>query len=1376
MKALLYGAILMVAPVFSFATWTETDTTGRSLSSGYGIGTVDHYSGTVSLNHNDYSMILGPNSTLPLNRRTDIEYNASYGTPDFNHYNLGQMSGVDTVSNTLCSEEKVVIRGLNGESVVFSEKYHDPANDRLLTSKNNWLLECLTDESDFVVKVSAPTGLSFYYEGRSNVSYLYGGHLPSRIEDSNGNAISLEIASSRAVTMTSSYQKLRLDDSGIRIEGADYPIARFESISRGYRVTYIEDREGANVSSWTVQRLSSVQTKVCSPLGTCATYRLQLEHLGGMSTYRLNEAIYQIPHQGTYTLTYDYKYSGSSKTLTTTVQHPGHRRTYEYEHRNQGQTVGFWKDGALLRERLMTPNGSDYYEEISYAYSPSHLVGLGSEAKGEVVPLLDKKTTKRRSNGTTTGNFRSLGTVEEIYENYDTWHRAGKVTYRYPGSNPAFPNISYLTEWADIEDVHRLDRVRKTQVEGQPYYNQYSYDNRGNLTAQESNGLISRFTYDSQGHLTSKTDPEGNRFDYSLFAYGIPKRETGPEGYELTREVSNGFITSETLYGDRTTQYEYNLLGTLLKVTHPESNRASVEYFYSMPDSGGMIKVKSIGTFLEKTHYNGMGLPYLVETIGTGVGGGESYHYKQSFEYDFNGNLLAESIPVEAATTITAQHKTHYQQDPSGRRFRMDAADGNRIEFFYDSPFRIEMTDQAGVRTIERYRPFGGFGSEQLISRVHPQGNTQASAQVELTINYNDLGWIQWAAVGPHEHVYTYNDEGFIEEVSTPETGPIRYEYNRNGQITREQRNSDTPIHYDYDGLGRLTRERYADSSQDVIYTYNEQARETRMVKGAYSTETNYNLDGQVTREYIKHDTQIEPPSFVADYPVYVLHTPTPRSAGGSGGDPEIVRRNIRFQGEQVRGQKGYLDWEFLYDYDSSGNLTRIIYPNGEVVPYTRNRLGQATQVGEYASNITYYPNGGLKSLHYGNGIETRYSQEATSGRLARIQHGSLWDRSYSYQNASYLSSIRDNLNPSNSLHFEYDQLYQLKRVYGSNSAGTVNRSNLLEQFTYAVGGDITQKVSRGVTHRYVYDNTTNRLDSVTRSTGEALNIDYTPDGRIRRIDEENNDSEPEIYQYSANKSMTGYQPSAISQLRYDYDAQGNKIRTTLNGQLENYSIYNHLGQLLFQEDITDHTVLNMYLNDRLIARRSTEYNINYADCQPLRHDVQGQTMLFHRPVYIRRSDGEPVFWGPCEASGLTWEHKPDQSTAYWRTISSTVRRMYARVNQVDHDTDGNLVNMGHLYNYKHYEDVKRLVGNPIRRYHTSGSKRTYKCYQRWVIDRYTYNIRGERVGEPIELRSGDYYNGRSKSWRAWQSKPSFSCGGQRAIETSKIPWPSVEG
>lgn len=1374
MKALLYGAILMAAPVFVYANWTETDTTGRTLSSGYGIGTVDHYSGTVSLNHNDYSMILGPDTTLPLNRRTDIEFNPRYDSPDFKHYNLGQMSGITSVSGSLCGEDRIVVRGLNGESVVFSKHNQTPTNANLLISKNNWQLECLSGGNDFIVKVSAPTGISFYYDNRYNSNYLaYGGnHIPARIEDSNGNGITLEANNTRSITLTSNYQTLHLDSNGIRLAGADYPIARFESISNGYRVTYIEDRDGANVSSWTVQRLSNDRTKVCSPLGTCATYKLQLERHGGWGSHRLTEVHYQIPHQGDYTLTYRYEYNGSRKTLTTSVQHPGHLRTYEYRHHNDigDPYLIDWMNGTLLQERLMAPDGSNYYVEVSYEYSPSRSLTPGHEARAQVVPLLDKKITKRRTNATSSGAFRWLGTIEEVYENYDEWHRPGKVTYHYPGSSgDLFPSISYRTEWADIANAHRLDRIEKTWVEGQPYSDQYSYDSRGNLTEHNNNGQITRFTYDSKGHLTSRTDPEGNRFNYSQFAYGIPKRETGPEGYVLTREVKDGFVTSETLYGDRTTRYEYNLLGTLLKVTHAENNRAPIEYHYSIPDSGGMIKVQTIGTFIERTHYNGMGLPYLVETLGAGAGTGESYHYKQSFEYDFNGNLLAESVPVEATTTITAQHKTRYQQDPSGRRFRMDAADGNRIEFIYDAPFRTQMTDQAGVRTIERYRPFAGFGSEKLISRVHPGGNTQPSSQVELTVSYNDMGWIHWAAVGPHEHVYTYNDEGLISEASTPETGPVRYEYNRNGQITRKQMNSDSPINYDYDGLGRLTRERYADSSQDVIYTYNEQARQTLMVKGAYSTELNYNRDGLVTREYIKHNTLIEPPSFVADYPVYELHTIAPRSGSGPS-TTVVVRRHVTF-GSEVRGSKGYLDWEFLYDYDSSGSLTRIIYPNGEVVPYSRNRLGQATQVGSYATNITYYPNGGLKSLRYGNGIVTRYSQEATSGRLSRIQHGSLWDRSYSYQNASYLSRIRDNLNPANSLHFEYDQLYQLKRVYGSDGSGGINRSNILEQFTYAVGGNITQKTSRGVTHRFTYDNTTNRLSSFTLNRGEAFNITYTPDGRIRRIDN-GNTAIREIFHYSADKQMAGYEKGSISNFRYDYDSMGNKIRTTQNGKLENYSIYNHLGQLLFKEDITDHTVLHMYLNDRLIARRTTEYDVAYADCQPVRRDAQGRTELFHRPVYVRRIDGEPVFWGSCESSGLYWLHQSDLSTAEWRTISSTERRMYGRVNQVDRN-GGNNTNMGHLRDFVRYKDVKQLVGNPERRYSSSGTRREYKCYQRWRILRYTYNHHGERTSTQT-LRTGDYYTGRSRSWRAWQRKPSFSCGSQGSIEASKIPWPGV--
>jgi len=50
--------------------------------------------------------------------------------------------------------------------------------------------------------------------------------------------------------------------------------------------------------------------------------------------------------------------------------------------------------------------------------------------------------------------------------------------------------------------------------------------------------------------------------------------------------------------------------------------------------------------------------------------------------------------------------------------------------------------------------------------------------------------------------------------------------------------------------------------------------------------------------------------------------------------------------------------------------LTQRLYPDGIVINYGPNALGEPTYAGTYASNIKYHLNGALKSFFYGNGIQ----------------------------------------------------------------------------------------------------------------------------------------------------------------------------------------------------------------------------------------------------------------------------------------------------------------------------------------------------------------------------------------------------------------------
>lgn len=1339
----------------AFGDWTTTtDTYGRQLSTGYGIDTVDHYSGQAYWTHTDYQLLLGQDSHLPISRKVEIGQPGSFSRPMYRMYNLGQLSGAKA-DNQLCSsieddDKKPIFRGLNGENVQFTKHNRFENSPRSFLSKNNWLLTCDTDNSTYPVQLTSPDGLRFYYDDRILNTPVKGQGFPLLITDPNGNYARLTYDSTLDLTIETRFQTLSFSRNGISVDGIDGNLASFEDFGNGYKIKYIED------SYWTIRQRNNV-TELCNPLKTCVDFEYDSIKLGNYTpTRRLTKKTYRIPHHGTYSINYEYDYDHGKKSLTVTAEHGDHVREYVYYH-DQNSRPLYWKLGNLLNETIYNENKTGKYQEVIYEYEPSKELAAGTGNAQDfnryaIAPRLTSKITKRWSDATDSGSFKWAGTIEVTHGDFDQFNNPETVSYRYPNQSGGqlFPGITQQTKWAYDFDVHLTGLIARTETADLPYFTAYTYDSHGNPTKINKSGIEETYVYGDFGEHTTHRDAEGNTYNYSNYDFGIPKTVTGPEGYLLSRTVENGFIKSETLYGNRTTYSTFDPFGKLIQYQPAEPGREPIRYHYTFPANGGMVLVEENGGLLKTTRFNGMGLPYTVEVEGTGSATGDAYHYKKQMEYYDDGTLKAESLALEAGVTPSNDQFTRYYQDPVGRRTSINPVDSSRIEFQFNKPFETEMLDGSGVKTIERYRPFGSFGSEKLIERRHPQGNSNPSPALTLSLSYLTNGWLEAVSVGGKHHYYNYNtSNGFLDSVFTPETGLIQYRYNDNGQVIWEKRNSDSPIEYHYDGQGRIVLKEYADATTNINYTYDDISRTQTSTKGAYTWERDFDLDGNLIREYLVHNTNITPPSVINSYPIYSSHTG--RSVSGRSLQ-DRNRRSVSY-GNDIESQ-GYLDWEFLYAYDSKGFLASTTYPDGEVVGYLPNALGRPTQTGPYVNNVQYYPNGSLHSLDYSNGRSVTYSQNQTTGLLetVAIDRGNYWNKSYRYTESGYLNAITDGNNSNNSQFFEYDQLYQLKRVRAGSKTGSI-----LESFQYSPAGDLLNRTSYGEKVTYHYNSQTNRLASVVID-GQTHLLGYTPDGRVTAFGQSD-------YSYTSDKLLAEFSEPEGSTYRYEYDSDNQKVRVNVDGKLQRYTIHGNGGRLMYEERPDDTSTNFIYLNRQLVATRDTEYDLAYTECDYIENKAKRETLLYHRPVWLRRFDGEPIQYGDCERYGK-WNHNYESNSGTWENISSSERRYHTWMNH--YDNNGN--NKGALYDFLLMKDVKQANGNPVRRYRSSGTRRYYECFQRWRVTRYTYNEHGSVISTQT-VKSGEYYTGRRKTWRAWQSKPSFSCG-SASLDTSKVSWP----
>ena len=154
-----------------------------------------------------------------------------------------------------------------------------------------------------------------------------------------------------------------------------------------------------------------------------------------------------------------------------------------------------------------------------------------------------------------------------------------------------------------------------------------------------------------------------------------------------------------------------------------------------------------------------------------------------------------------------------------------------------------------------------------------------------------------------------------------------------------------------------------------------------------------------------------------------------------------------------------------------------MVYPiENLTLNYRPNALGEARQIGGYASQITYHPNGAVAGFVYGNGIR-RTLQQNTRGLPLQSTDAAVLDDRYDYDANGNVATITDVLQGTGTRAMPYDNLDRLKTVsaparWGNVTYGYDALDNLTE--TTMSGG------SNARSTRHDINGSTNRLRSVT--------------------------------------------------------------------------------------------------------------------------------------------------------------------------------------------------------------------------------------------------------------------------------------------------------
>ncbi|WP_171866728.1 RHS repeat-associated core domain-containing protein, partial [Escherichia coli] len=269
------------------------------------------------------------------------------------------------------------------------------------------------------------------------------------------------------------------------------------------------------------------------------------------------------------------------------------------------------------------------------------------------------------------------------------------------------------------------------------------------------------------------------------------------------------------------------------------------------------------------------------------------------------------------------------------------------------------------------------------------------------------------------------------------------------------------------------------------------------------------------------------------------------------------------------------------YQYDGAGLITKITYPSGREVSYTRDLAGDVievatTQAGtttSLASQIERAPFGPVTSMVRWNGISESRSLDLNY-RVTGIDATRVHSLVYRYTPDSLISAIDDNLSSSVNQSLGYDAVGRItsaEGLYGVLGYG------------YDATGNRTSITTDGLSQSY----TINYMNNWLVKTGQTSRS-YDANGNLTK-------QGADTFTYDSQNRLVAATVAGVT-AAYTYNHLDQRVTKTLNGQTR-LLIYGLAGNLIEELDAATGDVLAEYI---------------WLDGTPLSFAQSGQTYQVH--------------------------------------------------------------------------------------------------------------------------------------------------------------------
>ncbi|MBP0018314.1 MAG: putative Ig domain-containing protein [Cyanobacteria bacterium SBLK] len=588
--------------------------------------------------------------------------------------------------------------------------------------------------------------------------------------------------------------------------------------------------------------------------------------------------------------------------------------------------------------------------------------------------------------------------------------------------------------------------------------------------------------YDMAGRLVSQTDERGNRIEYEYDDAGRQTLVRQFDGDRIleTQTIYNkaGWVTATIDPSGRKVEYRYDKLGQVTETIFDDGQSIQIEY-----DAFGNATAY-IDREQQKTQYEYDALNRLTAVI-------DREQQRTEYKYDEAGNLIEQ--------WDANQHRTLYEYDGLGQRTAVVREMGQKATTKYDGAGNItEMTDFNGDTVVYQYDK-----QNRLISKTR-SGETEPF--VEYT--YTDTGRLQSIQDDRGTTTYQYDERGFLESRTDPDTSTISYTYNNVGQVETITTPAGT-VTYKYDHLGRL--EGVIEGTETTTYEYDRSGNLEKTIYPNNVVETRTYDDLNRLTEIV---TQDENETILSSYQ-YTLDTIGNRTAI-----------------EELGGRK--VQWT----YDDLDRLTKeeITDPidGDRTIDYTYDKVGNrlsrkvTSTEGVVLTTYDYDDNDRLKS-ETKDGVTTRYTYD-NNGNII------LADVESSPEKVEYIWDVEN-------------RLQEIKKTNAQGATESV-------QYEYNALGVRVSSTQNGVTTKYLVDENRPYDQVLEEYTTEGANRETqaTYTYGLNLLSQERGTDE--LFYLHDGHSGVRQLTDAIGTVTdtYSYDSYGNLLGTT--GTSENNYLY----------------------------------------------------------------------------------------------------------------------------------------------------------------------------------------------------------------------------